>query len=109
MRLVAWERRELALGKPGKAQLKKLEEVEKEFAKMVLEAQRIREESWNDKKNKYMKDYGDAALEACGYDGGRGDFLILDLVPFAYPIAMLNQTAWNDIQIWAEKVANGCY
>ena len=87
------------------------------FAKAILEAQRIREESFdkeaankaekmdlNKPKNKrgfidFSKFYGksmyDAANEAArnaGFDK-RGTM----------PIYLLNQYCWNDIQAWAEE------
>lgn len=78
---------------------------EKEFAKKILEAQKIREESWDSKEKKYLKDHGDAVLEACGINKiDKRINNILDTVPFAYPMYMLNIVAWNDIQEWATTI-----
>lgn len=63
------------------------------FAKAILDAQSIREESWNGKH--YEKSYEQTAKES----------LILHEsdVAFASIISMLNLIGWNDAQAWAEE------
>lgn len=83
------------------------------FARAILDAQKIREESFDSKEANKMeleilivKDFGscytiseeeaaDKAAENAGYDK-RG----------AMPIYLLNKYCWNDIQTWAEKILN---
>jgi hypothetical protein len=82
-----------------------------EFATAVLAAQRIHEESYvkgdpivfddgpQFPTGAYTKDHMMAACEALGepFEGHMGSGM-------AYPLYLLNSTAWNDIQSWAEDV-----
>lgn len=82
-----------------------------EFATAVLAAQRIHGESYvkgdpiifadgtEFPTGAYAKDQMMAACEALGepYEGHMGSGM-------AYPLYLLNATAWNDIQLWADAV-----
>lgn len=82
---------------------------EKRFAEAILEAQDIREESYDQKAAEavlgediltdfskfYRKSYYEAANEAVEKVG-------LDK-SLAQPIYLLNKYCWNDVQWWAEK------
>ena len=92
----------------------KREKIMKRFARAILDAQKIREESFDTKAaNKaekelkaphrlyidfskfYKKSMQDAADEAAA-NAGFGECGSL-------PIYLLNQYCWNDIQAWAEE------
>lgn len=82
----------------------------KKFAKTVLDAQRIREESFDKKASDkafdsekfvdhstfYQKTMSQSAQEAAVKNGFGNDG--------ALPIYLLNEYAWNDIQFWATEV-----
>jgi len=66
---------------------------ERQFARWILETQKIREESWDIKNEKYTKNI----LEAT----------IATRVPekWIQVVYLLNLLAWSDIQDWAIKNA----
>lgn len=63
-----------------------------EIAETILEAQKIREESWSKMATKYSKRNEDAARMAT-----KNKHL-------ARLVSLLNDVCWNDAQIWAETV-----
>ncbi len=65
------------------------------FQRAILEAQKIREESYDENDNEYKIDMHEAATVAC-------DRFSID-PKMAYPIYLLNKYTWNDIQMWAEN------
>lgn len=69
-----------------------------DLARMILEAQRIREESW-DGVDKYTKSHEEAVKEAGETSGldTRADELVY----------ILQVVAWNDSQAWAERCLEG--
>ncbi len=69
----------------------------KEFAKLILEAQKLHEESWNKKEGKYKLSQEEAADQACVKLGISAEW--------AFVIYLLNYSTWNDIQGWAENQA----
>ena len=75
------------------------------FAMLILDAQGRREESWNKRTQRYVKNNTFAAAEALTKlnrersEQGE-ERLSLDWV---HPVSLLNTTAWNDTQDWAKK------
>lgn len=62
------------------------------LGQLILEAQRIREESWNQDLGEYAKSHQDASTEACKT---RPEFELI--------VYLLNKECWNDVQMWAES------
>lgn len=69
----------------------------KKFASAILLAQKLHEESWDEKTKIYQLTNRIAATIAVEQ---------LDLPgEFNYPIYLLNTFVWNDIQDWAEELS----
>ena len=62
-----------------------------EFFKICLDAELIREESWDGKK--YTKNHFDCAEEVCIKNNLSNNFI--------GPISGLTFSLWNDVQYWA--------
>lgn len=84
----------------------------KQLAELIMESQKIREESFNQEKaeikattEKYVNynDFYEISLEdACKKAVINSDTHNDNTIIF--PIYLLNKHAWNDIQAWAESV-----
>jgi hypothetical protein len=67
-----------------------------DFGKTILTAQRLHEESFNEKTGLYKESYEETALEACKQ-------CKID-ERYSSVIVMLNFSCWNDVQTWAQEV-----
>lgn len=70
------------------------------LAHVILKAQKLKEDSWDKEKKRYMMSHSTAASEACyAMDMPEGTDRIIHL---------LNLEAWNDAQDWAKRtIATG--
>ena len=68
------------------------------LAKAVLDAQEIREESWDPLKSCYLLNNEEAAMDAVNWEVPSEENKMI-IVNF---IASANDEYWNDIQWWAE-------
>ena len=71
---------------------------EKQIAQTVMDAQKMREESWNKITHKY-----DLEIEACLIAAGKEN----KLSPNLWMLLSLAMHWWNDIQSWAEDILAG--
>lgn len=67
-----------------------------ELAAMILEAQRIHEESYSEQNNDYTKTHYQCAEEVCR--NRSYSFAMANL------LNLMNLIAWNDIQCWALEI-----
>ena len=66
------------------------------MAKVIVRAQKIREDSWDGASGRYSLSHTKSADRACE-ELGASPFM-------AHPVGLLNYWAWNDIQNWAEEL-----
>lgn len=67
-----------------------------DLAKMILDAQRIYEESWSPKGGRYTISLDNAVVKA---NASRPESLPKEMEQIVY---WLNLLAWNDVQEWAK-------
>lgn len=69
------------------------------FAKIILDTQKLHEESWRDEEKGYFTGHYSKDMGQCAKEAANG----LGAPSLWYPAMLLCENDWNDIQDWANN------